>query len=555
MPQVGKQAIAQFIRSGCARQLALNLRPDNARFRAERTALGMPYPQSPRPGLRQIQEAGDEWQAEKLHDLTRTFPAGSVVGDAYQNTQGLTRYRTIALDANRLRTSAPVRFLVEMEFDPAPAGGALEQALGLGPLRTNHQIEFAQLRPDIIVTLPPRTFRRCISPDGTPTDLPPGDDRVQLRVIDIKMTAEPSPGYFAEVTYYSMALAAWLIDNQLDNEFVVVPDAAIWPGSHDASHLMVRYHELLNAGSQPTVSQLWVAMQADLEPVPLEVFALRVRRFFAVDVECALAPPWQSLDWHVDNRCSFCEYLGESRGQAAQPPIAPHPLHCLPTAANTDHLSRVAFVTQGARLSLNRAGVQQVTGLAQRLPQDAIFDTHQALRATRTVVSARASSLQSGSATIAQQSGTSASMPKWTDLRLYLSVDFDIGSAITVAFGLKGFWREPRAYQSPLTHPHATQSWQATATVVTDRDLAAERRELLAFLQRIHDILTWCQQQDTQTLARPELAGLATAHRADYRTKLQVYLWDTLQYEHITRIVGRHLDHILANQNRARISS
>ena len=56
-------------------------------------------------------------------------------------------------------------------------------------------------------------------------------------------------------------------------------------------------------------------MQEDLEPVPLEVFALRVRRFFAVDVECALAPPWQSLDWHVDNRCSFCEYLGENRGQ------------------------------------------------------------------------------------------------------------------------------------------------------------------------------------------------------------------------------------------------
>ena len=45
------------------------------------------------------------------------------------------------------------------------------------------------------------------------------------------------------------------------------------------------------------------------------------------------------------------------------------------------------------------------------------------------------------------------------------------------------------------------------------------------------------------------MAGLATAHRADYRTKLQVYLWDTLQYEHLTRIVGRHLDHILANQN------
>ncbi|BDV41537.1 hypothetical protein GURASL_04600 [Geotalea uraniireducens] len=549
MPQINKQALAQYIRSGCARQLALNLRPDNVRFGAERNAEGMPYPQSPRPGLRQIQEAGDEWQAEKLHDLTRTFPTGSVVGVPYQNQQGQTRYRTVTLDATRLRAASPVRFLVETEFDPAPQGGELEQALGLSPFRAAHQLEFAHLRPDIIVALPPGTFSRYLSPDGTPHDLPPNDARVQLRVIDIKMTAEPSPGYFAEVTYYSMALAAWLVDNQLDHEFVVVPDAAIWPGSHDASRLMVTYNEILTAGVQPTLAQLWDAMQEDLEPVPLEVFAFRVRRFFSVDVPNALGSHWQSLDWHVDNRCSFCEYLGENRGQNAQPPVAPHALHCLPTAATTDHLSRVAFVTQGARLSLVRGGVQQVQALAQRLPQDAVFDTHQALRATRTVVSARAAALQSRIATVAQQSGTSASMPKWTDLRLYISVDFDIGSAITVAFGLKGFWREPRAIQSPLTQPHSMQTWQATATIVTDRDIQAEQRELLAFLQRIHDILTWCQQQDTQNLSRPQLAGLTRSQQDDYRTKIQIYIWDTLQYEHLTRVVGRHLDHILANQN------
>lgn len=549
MPQVGKQALAQYIRSGCSRQLALNLRPDNARFRAERNAEGMPYPQSPRPGLRQIQEAGDEWQAEKLHDLTRTFSAGSIIGVPYQNQQGQTRYRTLTLDATRLRAASPFRFLVETEFAPAPQGGALEQALRLSQLRTAHQLEFAQLRPDIIITLPPRTFPRYLSPDGTPRDLPSDDARVQLRVIDIKMTAEPSPGYFAEVTYYSMALAAWLVDNQLEHEFVVVPDAAIWPGSHDASRLMLTYNEILSTGAQPTVAQLWEAMQEDLEPVPLEVFAFRVRRFFSVDVPNSLDSHWQSLDWHVDNRCSFCEYLGENRGQNAQPPVAPHALHCLPTAASTDHLSRIAFVTQGARLSLVRGGVQQVQALALRLPQDAVFDTHQTLRATRTVVSARAAALQSQTATVAQQSGTSASMPKWTDLRLYISVDFDIGSAITVAFGLKGFWREPRAFHSPLTQPHAMQTWQATATIVTDRNIQVERRELFAFLQRIHDILSWCQQQDTQNLARPQLARLTPAQRDKYRTKVQIYIWDSLQYEHLTRVVGRHLDHILANQN------
>ena len=40
MPQINKQALAQYIRTGCARQLALNLRPDNARFRAKWVANG-----------------------------------------------------------------------------------------------------------------------------------------------------------------------------------------------------------------------------------------------------------------------------------------------------------------------------------------------------------------------------------------------------------------------------------------------------------------------------------------------------------------------------------
>ena len=34
--------------------------------------------------------------------------------------------------------------------------------------------------------------------------LPGGDARLQLRVIDIKLTAEPSPSYFAEVAYYRL---------------------------------------------------------------------------------------------------------------------------------------------------------------------------------------------------------------------------------------------------------------------------------------------------------------------------------------------------------------
>ena len=219
------------------------------------------------------------------------------------------------------------------------------------------------------------------------------------------------------------------------------------------------------------------------------------------------------------------------------------------TAASDDHLSRVAFVSQGARLMLNDRGVDDVGSLASLPPADPVYDAHQALRATRTVVSGRAGSLTTGSVGIANMSGTSASMPKWADLNLYLSVDFDIGSAITVAFGVSAFWSEPRAFSSPLSAPKQHRAFAPQALVVVDRDLGAERRELLAFLRKIHDILTWCESQDQQTLNHPALANLGSSARSDYRTKVQVYVWDMLQFEHLTRVIGRHLDAILAAGN------
>ncbi|NHA14599.1 bifunctional RecB family nuclease/DEAD/DEAH box helicase [Thioalkalivibrio sp. XN279] len=526
--------------------MAFNLYPDNNDYAQKRAQLQMPYPQSPRPGLPQVQRAGDEWQAEKLHDLTQTFGAQSIVGSAYTLQSGQVRYKQIQLAAHLSKTT-PTKFIVESTLS---IGKTFQQALGVVGHATQYSLQYSELRPDIIEVLPAAKFPSFISADGSISSLPSGDARRQLRIIDIKLSADPSPAYFAEVAFYSMALAGWLHDQGLAGQFVVVPDAAVWPGTHEASKLVQASRQAQRQGVTPSTAQLWAAMQEDLETSPFEVFAFRVRRFFQSDLPRALASHWSALEFHVDNRCSFCEYLGEDRPPSQHDPkVAPHDNHCLPLALSQDHLSRVAFVSQGARLSLNQAGVGHVKSLAQCLGTDPVFDTHQTLRATRTVVAGRASSLQSGTVTIPAQTGSSASMPKWADLRIFLSVDFDIGSAITVAFGLKAFWHEPRAFQSPLTSPRQNRAWRSNARIVIDRDLASEEHELLAFLQEIHDIIQWCQTQDARTLQNPLLAGLTPQRRPDYQTSLQVYIWDSLQYDHLTRVIGRHLQAILANQN------
>ena len=174
--------------------------------------------------------------------------------------------------------------------------------------------------------------------------------------------------------------------------------------------------------------------------------------------------------------------------------------------------------------------VDRVSSLATREAADPVFNEHQMLRAGRTVLSARAVSLGNGWAGIAPMSGTSAVMPKWADLRISLSVDFDIGSAITFAFGLKAYWREPLPFGADETARPQERNWGPICRVVDLRDLGAEQRELLAFLDRINTILN-------------------EAHDINRDTTVQFYIWDTLQYEHLTRVIGRHLEAILGDHS------
>ena len=71
-----------------------------------------------------------------------------------------------------------------------------------------------------------------------------------------------------------MALAGWLVDRGFEQDFVVVPDAALWPGAHQASNLLTVYQEAAAQGRQATTAELRNAMQGDLELVPFEVFVL-----------------------------------------------------------------------------------------------------------------------------------------------------------------------------------------------------------------------------------------------------------------------------------------
>lgn len=523
MPSLEKNTLSQFIRTECLRQLRLNLSPENSTYQHERDDAGMPPVQPPRPGLGHLAQAGRTWEKEKIADLSETFGSSKVLGNRRTNASGEEYFQKINL-SDILSDSTENTFLVEVEFEVT---NAFKSCMGICEYDIKYDLNYSKLRPDIVEVLSPNTFSRGVLPNGNTFLLSETDERLQLRIIDIKLTAEPSPSYFAEVTYYSMVLAGWLNEKGLQDEYVVVSDAAVWPGSHDASKLVKHSHEIRSRGLTPTHEDLWHAFEEDLEPVPFDVFAGRLKHFFLEDIPLVLSTPWDKLPWHVNNRCKGCDYLGYPWKNAAGE-FTHNELHCIPMAERLEHLSRIAFVSRGASTALQEKGILDVTSLAQLSPTDEAFDSHYNLRATRYVVNSRANSLQSLTTKIPDDGGSSSTMPKWADLHIYLTIDFDLGSGISFAMGINGFWMEP--FKVELDGDRETKLWHTTNYIVDQKDLDAEKRELLRLLSKINEILDFAKEKDEST-------------------KVQFYIWDNVQYQHFTRIIGRHLHSIITERS------
>lgn len=517
MPKFGKHTLTRFITSDCRKQLRLSLETD-----ATRKALGMPPKQPPTPGLNTIAEAGDAWAGSILVELRDLLGPAHLVGSGARVTKG----DGLAFQPTPLGQSLPSAqvdtFLAEHQFQVTPP---FDTAYGLGPLRQNHGLTIDELRPDLIRVCAPGTFGSTVDGRGGVQPIGPRDRRLQLQVIDIKLTSQPGPGYLAEVVLYSIALSAWLDHKRFNHDFVVVAEPAIWPGSHEASSLAQLLARCNQTGTQPSIAERISAITEDLIVAPVPVFASRIRHFFEKELPEVLTTDWAGLSFHVSTKCQGCDFLGQDWG----PNSGVDAKHCLPTTVRTDHLSRIAFVGRGASEGLKRANVSRVAQLAALNPTDQVFDTHHTLRGQRSVIARRAQVLgAAGAEGVVERSG-GALMPRYADLSLYITADFDASSAITSALGVSAYWRQPRPYGA--TGDPITKSWREVRVVDT-RSLEAEKRELIYFLRHIHDILDY-----------------AAANEIGQVTTVQVYIWDNLTYKHLRRIIGRHLSSILDDRN------
>jgi len=248
-------------------------------------------------------------------------------------------------------------------------------------------------------------------------------------------------------------------------------------------------------------------------------------------------PQHQQLDWHVDARCSACDFLGYRNwlSHADRAILDGHRDHyCVPRAEDTQHLSRLATITRGGRKTLESAGHADVPAVSGLQPAAPAFEQHNSLKADRNHLPHRATALVGGNVTIAPNT-TTIDFPKWADLEIFITVNFDPGTGLLTAIGSEARFRQrvPFGQQSQVT-----RTWPAEAQTLLSATLAEERNIVISFLSRIAEVFTFAHDTD------PQKGGAEAA-----KTRIQLYFWDRRQFEELAKAIGRHLNVIVMLPN------
>lgn len=321
MYALNKRTISQYLRGECRRRLRLDLYA-NDRARREANA---PAKDVARPGLALLVEQGRRFEREKFNELSQSFAGRVTHGAVADPRPGEERSFSRINLVDRIDNCTADHFLIEAEytvtrpFIVAHSLGDLADGSAF-PEGSNAILLFGAVRPDIIQLRPSTgAERESISSSGEIQMISADDTRLGLRIVDIKLTGEPSPSHFAELAYYQMTLAAWLEHTGRTDRFVVLKDAAVWPGKHEASEIRrLEAEDRRNGVPDRDLSRYLEGFEKDLEFLPAEVVLGRVRRFLTVDLrEVLIEPDWRALPWHINSGCSGCDYLGYSWRQHA----------------------------------------------------------------------------------------------------------------------------------------------------------------------------------------------------------------------------------------------
>ena len=525
--RISKSTLSMFLRTNCDRELYLSLHEDS-----ELDAHGMPVPLQARPGIGVLQTAGRDFEDERNDQLIQAF--GSLV--IYQPDKGGANKPVKAPLALLLgKGTALPSIILQGKFEPTSFQNAVMTNIGLQLGQITRVPPIAGLIPDIIVVRQATADDEAVGPDGCRRRIDPETEtRRALSIIDVKHTSEANPSYSAEVAIYALFLANWIADQGLQNEYFVTIRSYLWTRFKQGQSEL---DALISGTSPATPGQYLNALIADSEDANLRFYLPTVLHFFREDLLRVIAVGdastngWQNLEWHVDGRCSACDWLGHEKWANAKDKarIATQPNHyCYPAAKLTGHLSQIAGMTRGARKTLQINAIQDTAGAASAPSAHPAFQQHSHLKKERSRIPARAQALIS-SATTVDSAAVLASLAPAPQLHVAIVVNFDPSAGLLTGLSILG--RATAYVTGQLPRQFATKCF-----VVDQKALADEWVALEGLLSTLSDMIDQAE----------------TFVRAAGRTPLtaQIAFWEKRQFEELCAAMGRHLPRVLSLTNR-----
>lgn len=517
-----------YLRTQCDRELYLSLFSNDPKGLQ---AAGIPIPLKSRPGVQLITNSGKEFEYEQYDQLILALPQHVI-----HESNGRTKI-------DPLKALAAVKgpaFILQPNIEPQKFRSVALGNLKLSQSTQNLIPELAGLIPDALYVHEPVELECEILPDGSRKRIEPGDTRLGISVIDLKNVTEANASYSAEVCLYAFFLSNWLVSGgqSFKDKFFVSDRVFLW------KHVeMPQFKKVMSSKEGGDHQNRLKALVKDLEDglVDYLIYMPSVRKFFQEDVPRVVqkgdTEGWQAVPYHVNPRCSSCDWLGNTSwliGDDLQH-FNTNPTHyCAHSAEVTDHLSKLANLSKGASHILSNSGHSTIKKLVGIPPSAAVLRKHALLKKERMQIGERAGALDTGNVSV-DTVGRVGGLARNLNAEYDIIVNFDAGSGFLTGIAVRGILFAPYMQKFPPGPDGVSKAFIALgeqAFVVPKDNLNAEWSVLQAFIERLGG---WIEQAETTFKAQGW--GLP---------KTQICFWEERQYEELCNAFGRHLLNVLS---------
>ncbi len=524
--ELGKSKFSMYLRTKCDRELYLSLFSNNP---VELEKAGLPVPLKSRPGVQLITKSGREFEYEQFDQLILAIP-NHVICKSNGRTQ------IDPLDA--LNKASEHSFILQPQISPEQFRDFALDNIGVAAADKKYIPPLQGLRPDVLYVGAAGSAHYEVLPSGERAAVSADDPRLPISVIDLKNITEANASYSAEVCLYAFFLSNWIAKQggAIAEKFFVADTVYLW------RHVeMPEFTRIMSTAAGGDEMKRVKALLKDLNDglVLYLVYMPSVRKFLVQDVPRVIEQGdvhgWASVDYHVNPRCSSCDWLGNKKWLTPddQKAFDANPDHyCFQSAEVVDHLSKMPTLSKGAAKVLGGGGYKKVSALAGVLPTAPPLKQHTLLKKDRNLLGSRAQAMTTNSVSVDTVTKVGA-LAKYWNVEYDIVVNFDAGSGFLTGLAARGVITAP--YGQSLSPPgHPTKSLELLgeeAFVVPKDNLAAEWAVLQSFIDTLAD---WIEKSEKTY----KDAGWGPVHT-------QICIWESRQYDELCNAFGRHLFKIL----------